>query len=145
MAALQVASKYRVSQKLTDTGIWYVPELCRNDKVKPHFKLARKSMRTNRKYQARMTRYALENKRSVNSTSESSITRVERAALQVFCGTVLLDWKDVFDDQGNVIPYSTEQAFALLIECPDLYDELDEAACERENFIGEGGDKIAAK
>ena len=62
-----IAKKYKVNEKLASEGFWYTPSLCSDYGDKPpQFKLGRKHLRTNRKYQAKVTRYALENRRNLN-------------------------------------------------------------------------------
>jgi hypothetical protein len=54
--------------------------------------------------------------------------------VEVFVETVVLDWKDVGDENGNELPYSKETAKKMLAELPDLMAEIREAASKISNF-----------
>lgn len=140
-----IAKRYKTSEKLATGGFWYTPDYCRDDENPPRFKLARKHLRSNRKYQARMTQYAIENKRQLARPTMHGYEQAETAALKVFCEAVLLDWAGIYGDDGNLVEYSVEQGIALMTECPDLYEELDDIATDRQNYVEEDAAEIAGK
>lgn len=57
---------------------------------------------------------------------------------------VLIDWKGVYDGEGNEIPYSEEAALATLTEMKDFREFVYQAANERDTFRDKA-DKEAAK
>jgi hypothetical protein len=57
---------------------------------------------------------------------------------------VLIDWKGVYDENGDEIPYSEEAALAALNEMKDFREFVYQAANERDTFR-EKADKDAAK
>lgn len=57
--------------------------------------------------------------------------------VDVFARTILLDWENVCDRQGNPVPYTHENAVRLLTELPVLYDILQIEASEISNFQSE--------
>ena len=48
--------------------------------------------------------------------------------------TVLLDWKDVFDFDGNEVPYSTEMAIEALKGDPEFFSFVTEFSTEIGNY-----------
>lgn len=54
--------------------------------------------------------------------------------VKAFCGTVLVDWKDVTDKDGNPLEFSEENAVKVLTDLPDLYLELVSESENRDNF-----------
>lgn len=57
---------------------------------------------------------------------------------------VLIDWKGVYDEDGNEIPYSEEAALAALTDMKDFREFVYQAANERDTFR-EKADADAAK
>ncbi len=54
--------------------------------------------------------------------------------LEVFAETVILDWKGVNDDKGKPLPCTKENVLNILVELPDLFAELRDAAGKQANF-----------
>lgn len=53
----------------------------------------------------------------------------------VFCGHVLKGWENVRDENGVDIPFSVENAKKLMVELPDLYEELSATASDNATFL----------
>ena len=53
---------------------------------------------------------------------------------KVFVKVVLLGWENILDREGKEIPFSEDNATALLKDLPDLYDDLQAQAAEIGNF-----------
>jgi len=62
-----------------------------------------------------------------------------------FCGTVLVDWKNVKDRDENPLEFSLENAKKLLLDLPDLYLDLVKEAENLENFLVADCEDIAKK
>ncbi len=58
----------------------------------------------------------------------------DELARGIFIDTVLLDWKDVTDRSGKVIPYSREAATKLFTDLPNLFIALQNEANKMSNF-----------
>lgn len=54
--------------------------------------------------------------------------------VDVFVGTILKDWKDVYDREGEKIEYSKDAAKALLTELPNLFMALQQESQKMGNF-----------
>lgn len=56
---------------------------------------------------------------------------------------VLLDWKNLEDDEGNEIPYSPDKAFEFFKAYPDFYEAVTEIANDVELFRAEDHEDAA--
>ena len=59
---------------------------------------------------------------------------MREAKVKVFCKTVLKDWENVLDREGEPIPFSEDAAIQLLTALPVLYDILEAEASSISNF-----------
>jgi hypothetical protein len=53
---------------------------------------------------------------------------------KIFVSAVLKGWENVQNEKGELIPYTEENALALLRELPDLQKELSQQAANIDNF-----------
>lgn len=59
----------------------------------------------------------------------------EQARKRVFVEHLVKGWNNVYDKDGNELPFTTENAATLLVaELPDLSDDLFTFSMNRENF-----------
>lgn len=59
---------------------------------------------------------------------------LEQKRIEVFVNHLVKGWHNIFDIDGNEIPYSKENALKLMADLPDLVDELVGFALKRENY-----------
>ena len=55
--------------------------------------------------------------------------------VKIFCNSILTGWKNIQDESGKNIEFSFDNAVALFIALPDLYEKLDENSKEMSNFL----------
>lgn len=60
--------------------------------------------------------------------------QMEELTKQAFCETVILGWKNVYDENGNDIAFSVEAAIQVMTDLPDLYADLFELASKTAIF-----------
>jgi hypothetical protein len=53
---------------------------------------------------------------------------------KVMAQTVVKDWKNVTDENGNEVPFTPETAFRLFKKFPDFRDDVGAFAADREQF-----------
>lgn len=114
-------------------GKWfYLTGVKNDDGTEPGFKMARMS-KSNPAYQSAMERVAKDLRQAIalDTLSEDVAGPVMR---RVFVEVVLLDWKDVYTENGQAIPFSADNATKLFEELPDLYFILVEEAQKLSNF-----------
>lgn len=58
----------------------------------------------------------------------------EDMVIEIFVDTIILDWKDVGDRDGVLLPFSKENARKLFKELPNLFAELQAQATKTGNF-----------
>ena len=63
--------------------------------------------------------------------------------IKAFVKTVLLDWENVTDQHGNIIPYSHDNGELVLTKLPVLFDILQEEAGYIGNFQSEAVEEEA--
>lgn len=76
---------------------------------------------------SRMHRVALENETLSNDVAK-------KALLDVFCTSVLLGWENVEDRDGKPLPFTRDNAIALMTDLPDLYDNIQKQASKAALF-----------
>lgn len=60
--------------------------------------------------------------------------RARKILAEVFAETVVLGWDNVPDREGKLIVFSKEACAKLLLELPELFDDLREQATKASNF-----------
>ena len=61
----------------------------------------------------------------------------ERIFLDVFVSTILCGWDNVYNEEGQPLPFSKENAVNLLESLPELYDDLQEKARKVSLFMAD--------
>lgn len=90
---------------------------------------------SNRRYQRAIQTAYFEIKKQFDDQTELN-DALNIRAMEIFVDTALLNWRGVCDvSTGEEIPFSPEAARALLTEIPDLFDELQDRAQERERYL----------
>lgn len=92
----------------------------------PTFKLARMG-RTNKTYLRVLDQMSKPHRRAMALGTMSNEMQ-DSVMLKVFVKTILKGWSNVQDKDGTVIPYSEENALAVLTKLPDLHVALVEQA-----------------
>lgn len=118
----------------------------RNDQYMGKFKIARMGG-LNKAYEAAI---ATESRKAHIRLTESSLGNKKFRDMMavVLSKTVLLDWKDVldvaseFDKDGNLVkevllPYSQKNAYLMLKDLPDFYDEVVRIATTKDLYVDE--------
>jgi hypothetical protein len=98
---------------------------------------------SNKKYKKALAK-ALKPFRAAIEADDIDDERARPALVKVFVDHVLQDWKTLHDgkwmsgiesQEGPPLPYTKENATAFLLECPELFDELQEKATKRKLFL----------
>jgi hypothetical protein len=63
--------------------------------------------------------------------------------VEIFVETVVKDWKDVGDADGNPLPFSKEKCAELFEQLPDLFAEVRDASMRVANFRADVREAIA--
>lgn len=99
----------------------------------PSFKLAR-MCRSNKRYVKAVETATRPHKRAGElGTIKPEVA--EEIMLDVFVGTILLGWENLQDLEGKEIPYSKSKAKEIMVEIPDLYDDLQKKANDINTFL----------
>ena len=123
---------YGVDASKVADGVWVTPALMVGRENPPQFKIARAS-KDNKSYHAAITSYATRNRRKLELGVISGDAQLNKA-LDIFVHTVLLDWRNIIDPNGNVVKYTPELGKKLMIELDDLYQELSQLAFHRDLY-----------
>ena len=116
---------FKTNQEAEIEGVWieYGPN---DDGTIPAFKLARIS-RNNKKYTKMLEKETRPHRRAIELNTMSD-EQAEAITTRVFVRSVLLDWRNVQNAEGNTIAFTEQNAVALFNELPDLYDDLNAKA-----------------
>lgn len=141
---MSLYSVFKTDHSKEREGRWFELVGIKNeDGTEPGFKMARMS-RANPEYQAAIERLSKDIKQAVDldTLTEDVAGPIMRG---VFVETILLDWRNVYDENGQAIPYSKEAALKLFTELPDLYLVLVDEASKLSNFRARELDEVAKK
>jgi hypothetical protein len=86
------------------------------------FRVAR-SGGSNMAYQKAMDRETRPIRRAI-ANDAISVERLSGIARKVWIETCLLGWENIKGKDGNLLPFSIENATRLFTDLPDLYDDL---------------------
>ena len=141
MSLQALRKSYATDKKLEQEGVWYSPPDL------PHigFLLARQA-HVNRGWQTKVT--ALYSNRVYKKLFDKNdiYNPVLHAKLvEMFCESILLNWRGITNDEGVEIPYTKAAGVKLLTELPDLYHELSNEASTTEKYRREDVEEIAKK
>lgn len=129
---MSIYEQFDVDQKKETEGVWFwFP----GKNSKPGFLIARMGG-GNKKFgavHAEKNAPYLAQRQAGNLPEDVS----QRISIEVFVESSLLNWADIRDRAGNVIPFSTENAVKLMLDLPELFNELWMRALDRENFLAE--------
>ena len=65
---------------------------------------------------------------------------------ELYAKYVVVGWRDLYDAEGNEVPYSQREALALMRALPGwMFDELRAFCGDAENFTGDGHIEVEAK
>jgi hypothetical protein len=137
-------SAFKTDKTQERQGRWFdIAGVVNPDGTKPGFKMARMSS-GNPAYQAAIEAAAKDMRQALDLDllTEETASPVMR---RVFVDTVLVDWRNVYDEAGNSLPYSKEAAEKLFEELPDLYLTLAEEARKLANFRTKEVEAVAKK
>lgn len=137
-------SVFKTNNALEREGRWFdLTSIKNDDGTVPGFKMARMH-KNNPEYQSRLERLSKELRQAIelDTLTEDIAGPVMRG---VFVEAVLLDWRNVFDEDNKPIPFSKENADKLLSELPDLYLILADEARKLGNFRNAQVEEVAKK
>ncbi len=131
---ISIFKQFKTNESKESEGVWvYFGDEDKPDT--PAFLICR-SGKSNKKYIRELERATSKNKGSFRSGKIPSDI-MESIALKVFCKTVILDWKNIINLDKETIPFSYENAKSLMLELPDLYDQLSIFSQDFGNFKDE--------
>ena len=125
---------YKIGKKLTDDGIW-------KDYCGAKLKIGRAGSTEFLKAQEAAERPY--RKKIDKGTLSSTIKR--EINLKALAESILLDWKDVADEDGKAVKYTTELGFEALEADGELLEFVMDIALENDNFRNEQIEKDAKK
>lgn len=122
---MSLYSQFATNKEAEAEGAWteYGPN---EDGTIPRFKLSRMS-KSNKRYQKELERATKPHRRSMElETMDNDLA--EKLMMEVFVDTILLDWENIDDKEGNRLSFSRENALKLFKDLPELYDDLQDKA-----------------
>jgi hypothetical protein len=110
------------------TGKWVYPagEPTEANPNPPAFKIARAGGANKRytKVQTMLMKPNMALFRNSKDITPERMDLINEIAKKCFFETLLLDWRDVKNKQGEVVPFNRENAESLMKQLPNLYDFL---------------------
>lgn len=134
---MSLKTAFKTNAAVATEGVWF--DYTENaDGTTPGFKLARAG-RQNKKYSIALRKMAEKQAGRAGVANFDTLSSVEsdKLALELIVDHVLLDWRNIQpEDDGVVLPFSRENALALLgnPDWADLLSDLEEKALNADNF-----------
>ncbi len=120
-----VFSYYKTNANKETEGKWVAP--IGEYEGAPEFKIARAGG-ANKKFDnlqaALLKPYQRQIQANINNLPDEIKKLISEKNKEAFIATCLLDWKNIENVDGKVIPFSKENAKDLFNQLPDLYNEL---------------------
>lgn len=141
---MSLYSAFKTDKTQERQGRWFdIAAVINSDYTKPGFKMARMGQ-ANPEFQAAIEEQSKELKQALDLDllTDAIASPVLR---RVFIDTVLLDWRNVYGEAGEVIPFSKEAATKLFEELPDLFLLLAEEARKLSNFRAKEVEEVGKK
>lgn len=118
---------FKTDAEMETTGKWVYPagEPTESNPNPPAFKIARAGG-ANKKY-GKVQAALMKPHRALFRSSEISpekLDTINEIAKKCFLEAVLIDWKDVPNSKGEIIPFSRANAEDMMKQLPALYDFL---------------------
>ena len=121
MSYARIRRKFATSPTLSQKGVWVKVDLG-DGGPPPEFLIARMGS-TNYRWSDMAAQSFRENRKRIDAgVLPAEESRLK--AITTFAYTVLLDWKNIDDDDGNQILYTPEEGIKMLTEMDVLYDYL---------------------
>ena len=130
MSNKSVASKWGRDKSKVSDGIWVN---CDDHEGEDTFQLKVRYLKiaSNPDYAKCVTKLTKPYRRQSGDLSYEVQTRI---AMKAFCRVILVDWKNAYNDEGELIPFNEENAFGLMESFPDLYEFISTEASDPNNF-----------
>lgn len=88
----------------------------------------------NKEYQKAMADFQNANRVQLK-TNTISDEKLRLMVREIFCETVLVGWKNVADENGNLMEFNKENAVKLLTDLDFIYTTLLEVAADHNSFM----------
>lgn len=122
---MSLYSQFATNKEAEVDGVW-VEYGANEDGTIPAFKISRMS-KANKKYTKALEKATRPHRRAIELETMNN-DLAERLFMEVFVDTVLLEWKNIRNRDGEEVTLSKDSAMKLFGELPELYDDLQEKA-----------------
>lgn len=131
-------STFKTDTDIEVSGKWVYPvgEPTDSNPKPPAFKIARAGG-ANKKYTNKQTQYLKPHQallRNVKDMTPERMDLLADIAKKCFFDAVLLDWENVFNEQGEPVPFNRANAEDLMKQLPALYEQLNSDALSLSTF-----------
>ena len=128
---MSLFKQFGTNKEAEQAGIWieYGPN---DDGTIPAFKIARAG-KSNKKWLKTVERLTKPHRRAMELGTIAP-ELAEKIMREVFVDSVLTDWRNILDKDGNPLQFNAQNALALFESLPELYDDLNEKAGKAASF-----------
>lgn len=145
---MSLRKTFKTSKELEVQGVWVEVGINDHNGKPIRIRIARMSQ-TNKRYTIALNRATRPHQSAINTNTMDPL--LARDMLQkVFVEAVLLDWDNLpksdltgNDEDKDALPFTAENALALFIEMPDLYDDWEKRAQSAATFREEELEDLA--
>lgn len=126
--------QFKMDQKKEDEGVT-IEYGANEDGTIPTFYLYHRSG-SNQRYTKALDRFSAPHKRLIDLGMLDEKTS-NKIMLNTFCDSLLKGWDNVYNEKNELIPFSAGNAFQLLTQLPELYNDLFEQSGKASMFRAE--------
>lgn len=116
--------RYQTDKTAEEEGVWV--DFGGNVQVKVARITSKKSKEVRRKLERPLVRK--------NRSDDLSVEQLEYLMTEQLAQAVVQGWRGVTDDEGNELPFTVENARAVLNKFPDFREDIATASLEKETY-----------
>lgn len=128
---MSLFKQFETNKEAEQEGTWIEYGPNENGTV-PAFKISRAG-KSNKKWVKAVEKGMRPHRRAAELGTLDNST-AEKVLREVFVESVLVDWRNVQDKDGNELKLTKENAISLLAALPELYDDLNDKAGKAATF-----------
>ncbi len=129
--AKPIFKEYSTDQSIENSGTW-VSFGTNADGTVEKILLARAGG-ANAKYFTEMAKAGDTHKQGIKTGAIDGLEG-KKILMQVYANSVVLNWENIYDRNGNIYPYSKENCLNMFYKMHDFFDVISEICSEREAF-----------
>lgn len=129
---MNLYKKFKTDSDKSENGVWVEFPVDESNK-NPAFLISYMAF-SNKKYKKCFESRSRPFLRQIEMKTLSN-NKAQEIEMDVFIDSILLDWRNIHDENGKIMQFSRENITKLFTDLPELYEKVKEIAQDRELFL----------